>query len=432
MKARNVAYREDRTTSITSPATDAARSGKAKDAPETAPDGELASPTQASGTAARTSDKDTVDAKAAPDISRAAPPAQAEKPKKKGKAKRVLLVLLLAGLGFGGYEGYNWWTEGRFIASTDDSYVSADITTVQSKISGYVASIEVEDNAVVREGDVLLRLDDGDYRLAVRAAQDGIAAADAAVARIDKQIAAAKAGVTQAEAAVEAAQARLDMAKADFGRQSRLVKSRVTSQATLDSADADRKAAIANLASGKAAVEVARANVEVLEGQRGEAEAAVASARTQLARAQRDLDFTVIRAPVGGVVGNRAAQVGTLLQGGSRVAAIVPSEDVHITANFKETQLGGIHAGAKARIEVDAYPDAEIHGTVDSISPATGSVFSLLPSENATGNFTKVVQRVPVRITVPAEEAAKGRLRPGMSVIVDIDTRTGPSATGAE
>ncbi|AXS42583.1 HlyD family secretion protein [Breoghania sp. L-A4] len=311
------------------------------------------------------------------------------------------------------------------MASTDDAYVTADITTVQAKIPGYVASIEVRDNQHVRAGDVLLRLDDGDYKLAVRAARDGVAGAEATVSRIDQQIAAAKASVLQADAAVAAMEAKRDVAKADYSRASRLVAANVTSQATLDSADAERKSAASNLETARAAVAVARANVKVLESQRVEAENAVASAETALAKAERDLSFAIIRSPVDGIVSNRAAQLGTLLQAGSRVAALVPLEAVRIDANFKETQLEGIAPGAHVKIAVDAYPDADIEGVVESISPATGSVFSLLPSENATGNFTKVVQRVPVRITVPKSAAENGYLRAGMSVIVDIDTRTG-------
>lgn len=349
--------------------------------------------------------------------------------KRGGKARRVLLVILAAGLAFGAYEGYSWWTVGRFFETTDDAYVSADITTVLSKVSGHVAAVEVSDNQSVRAGDVLVRLDDGDYRLAVRSAQDGIASAKAAVARIDKQIEAARASVVQARASVAATEAKRDMAQTDFDRQQRLVDTKTVSQAILDSAEADLKEMTANVASSEAAVTLAEANVEVLVAQRAEAVQSVATAETALAKAQRDLDFTVIRAPVDGVVGNRAAEVGTLLQPGSRIAAMVPLADVYVNANFKETQLEGIEAGADVDIMVDAYPDTVIHGTVASISPATGAVFSLLPPENATGNFTKVVQRVPVRIAVPRAEAERGHLRAGLSVEASIDTRTGGQGT---
>lgn len=350
---------------------------------------------------------------------------RSQQPKRGGKARRVLLVLLAGGIAFGAYEGYSWWTHGRFFETTDDAYVSADITTVLSKVSGHVAAVEVRENQAVRAGDVLVRLDDGDYRLAVQSAQDGVASAKAAVVRIDRQIEAGHASVEQAKASVDAADARFVMAKTDYERQKRLVETKTTSQSTLDSADAELKESRANVASAKAAVTLAEANIGVLEAQRAEAIQAVRTAETTLAKAQRDLKFTVIRAPVDGVVGNRAAEVGNYLQAGSRIASMVPLSKVYVDANFKETQLEGIEPGAKVDIEVDAYPGEPIHGTVESISPATGAVFSLLPPENATGNFTKVVQRVPVRIAVSRSEAERGHLRAGMSVEASIDTRTG-------
>ena len=377
--------------------------------------------------------------------SKSATPADADTPptqkgkggksaKRGGKARLVLLSLLVCGLGFGAYEGYSWWTHGRFFETTDDAYVSADITTVLAKVSGHVAAVEVKDNQTVKAGDVLVRLDDGDYRLAVRSAQDSIVSAKASVTRIDRQIQAGRASVDQARASVDAAVARFDMARTDYDRQKRLVETNTTSQSTLDSAEANLKETRANVASARASVAVAEANIEVLQAQRAEAASAVRSAETALDKAQRDLDFTVIRAPVDGVVGNRAAEVGTFLQAGSRIAAMVPLKKVYVNANFKETQLEGIAPGATVDIEVDAYPDAVIHGTVESISPATGAVFSLLPPENATGNFTKVVQRVPVRIAVSRGEAERGHLRAGMSVEASIDTRTGehtpPAAPG--
>jgi len=360
----------------------------------------------------------------APAISNAAADTSAA-PKNRSKAKRVLGLVLLAGLAFGGYEGLHWWTEGRFIASTDDAYVTSNITVVLSKVSGYVDTVEVSDNQRVKAGDVLLRIDDGDYKLAVRSAKDAIASAEATVKRIATQITAARASVLQAEALVDAAKAQVHEAAANYERQKKLADNKFASQATLDTADAALKAARADLENANAAVTLAKANIDVLNGQKKEAEQAVAAARTVLEKAERDLAFTIVRAPVDGIVGNRAAQIGSLLQPGSRIAAIVPVADTHIDANFKETQLAGIHPGAEVAIIVDAYPDQPIRGTVESIAPATGSVFSLLPAENATGNFTKVVQRVPVKIKVPEEEIVSGHLRAGMSVVVEVDTRTG-------
>jgi membrane fusion protein (multidrug efflux system) len=359
--------------------------------------------------------------------------ASPQKPKKSGgKAKRIFLVLALIGLAAGTYEGHAWWTHGRFMETTDDAYVDTDITVVLSKVSGYVASIKAVDNAPVKAGDVLLRIDDGDYRLAVEAARDSLASAKAAVARISEQVIASQASVREAEAGVLVAQATREDAELIFQRREKLTKNNVVSQATLDTARTDRKAADANVEKARAAVELAKANVAVLESQKNEAETSVKSAETALEKAERDLGFTVVRAPVDGIFGNRAAQVGSFLQAGSRLAAIVPLKSAHVEANFKETQLGGIAEGGDVTFTVDAYPDVVMRGKVESISPATGSVFSLLPPENATGNFTKVVQRVPVKILVDAHDAADHPLRAGMSVIVEVDTRTGGRLAGAD
>lgn len=356
---------------------------------------------------------------------------QPAKPKG-GKAKKVLALVLLAGVSLAGFEGYKWWTHGRFVEETDDAYVTADITTVLSKVSGYVSEIAVSDNEIVRQGDVLLTIDDGDYRLALQAAKDALNSAKVTVDRIGDQIRAGEASVLEAQAGVKSAEAALEESNLNFKRQQSLTKSSVASQATLDSARTSQMSARAKVDQAKAAVEIAKANIAVLEGQKKEAEQAVKSAQTALEKAQRDLDFTIVRAPVDGIVGNRAAQVGSFLQAGSRITAIVPLNQAHIAANFKETQLGDIRQGAKVKVSVDAYPDASLTGTVESISPATGAVFSLLPSENATGNFTKVVQRVPVKIVVAPEELAAHPLRAGMSVVVEVDTRTGGEGKPAE
>ncbi len=356
----------------------------------------------------------------------------ASSPKKSGKGKRILMTILLAGAAVGGYEGYSWWTHGRFFESTDDAYVSADITTVLTKVSGYVSRIHKGDNEIVKAGDILVEIEDGDYRLAVEAAQDSLDTAKAAVQRITQQISAGQASVHQAEAELRSTQAELESAKLTYERQQSLLKSSVASQASLDTARTAHMAAMAMVDKAKASVELAKANVGVLESQKKEAVRSVESAETSLEKAKRDLGFTVVRSPVDGVLGNRAAQVGSFMQAGSRVGAIVPLGKAHVNANFKETQLDHITQGATVSISVDAYPEAVLTGYVESISPATGSVFSLLPSENATGNFTKVVQRVPVKIVVDPHDAADHPLRAGMSVVVDVDTRTGGSGLPAD
>lgn len=373
------------------------------------------------------------EAPSAPQRTNEAKPAEAQPKKKRGIVSRVIFVALLgAAAWFGGNYGYAWWTDGRFLISTDDAYVAADITTLAAKASGYVTDVMVADNQTVKKGDVIARIDSGDYTLAVAQAQNALAGNVATIARIDKQIAAGEAQVAQAKAGVASAQATLESKDINFTRQSTLVSSKVSAQSQLDDARTDRDAARASVASAEAAVAVAEANIEVLKAQKAEAEATGKTLQTALDKANRDLSFTEIRAPVDGVVGNKAIEVGTYVTPGQQLASLVATGSAHIEANYKETQLAKLVPGETVRITVDAMDNEEtILGTVESLSPATGSVFSLLPANNATGNFTKVVQRLPVRISVPANVAASGKLRPGLSVVVAADPRTAPTRTAA-
>jgi membrane fusion protein (multidrug efflux system) len=326
-------------------------------------------------------------------------------------------------LGGGGYFVNEYLTNWQFLVSTDDAYVRADMSIIAAKVSGYVQSVSVSDNTHVAAGDVLARIDDGDYKLAVRAAQDKVTMQDATVARIAQQEEAQKANIAQAEAGVTGARADALRAALAFDRSAALAKSNYATQATLDQARADRDRTAAAVASAEAALISAKANLDVFRAQKKEAETTRASLVTALAQAQRDLDFTVIRAPFEGVVGNKAAQPGQFVTAGTRLLALVPLESAYVEANFKETQLAHMVPGQKADVSIDALPDHAIEGVVESFAPASGSQYSLLPPENATGNFTKIVQRVPVRIKVPAEVASQGLLRPGLSVVVSVHTR---------
>jgi membrane fusion protein (multidrug efflux system) len=342
----------------------------------------------------------------------------------RGIGQKLLAATVLAGaLGFGGYEGYHWWMDGRFVVSTDDAYVQADITTISAKVSGYVAEVPVASNQKVKAGDLIAKIDDGDYRLALRSARDKLATQQSAIARIGRQIEAARASVAQAAAQVEAAQAEAARAASDYARQVELSRSDYATRAKLDQAKAERDRTEAVVTGAQAALAAAGANVDVLAAQQVEAERVAKEQETAVAKAERDLSFTEIRAPVDGVIGNKSVEIGTFLQPGTRLAALVPLSTAHIDANFKETQLASLQPGQHVKISVDAYPDHDIEGTIESVSPASGSVFSLLPAENATGNFTKIVQRVPVRISVPDEVAQQGLLRPGLSVVVSVDAR---------
>jgi membrane fusion protein (multidrug efflux system) len=342
------------------------------------------------------------------------------------RARTVVLAgAVLAALAAAAYYGDYWWTVGRFQVSTDDAYVGAKSTTLAAKIPGYIAALEVDDNQRVRAGDVIARIDDGDYQLAVTTARDKVATQQATIGRIAKQVAAQAAAVDQAKAQVASAQAGATRAQLELTRQQALATREFASRQTLEQAQATRDQAVAAVDSAQASLQSAAANVDVLKFQQEEAARTLKELETALAKAERDLSFAVIRAPFDGVVGNRAVQTGDYVQPGQRLASLVPLDGVYIDANFKETQLARLRPGQPVSISVDAIPDRKFAGTVVSFAPASGSVFTLLPPDNATGNFTKIVQRIPVRVHVPADVASEEVLRPGMSVVVSIDTKVG-------
>jgi membrane fusion protein (multidrug efflux system) len=329
----------------------------------------------------------------------------------------------------GGAFGTEWWVNGRYVISTDDAYVRAHNTTLASKISGYVQNIPIEDNATIRAGDVIATIDDGDYKLAADAAREKVATQQATVDRIGRQVIAQNATIDQAKAQMVSAQAAAKRMQLELDRQQSLAAQKFASQQTLEQAQANRDQSSAAVDNAQAGIEAASANLDVLKAQQQEAARTLDELKTALAKAERDFSFTVIRAPVDGVFSNRAVQTGDYVQTGQRIASLVPLDDVYVDANFKETQLARLHPGQPVSISVDALPGHAIAGRVESLSPASGAVFSLLPPDNATGNFTKIVQRLPVRIDVPADVAAKQVLRPGMSVVVSVNTKPAKAAT---
>lgn len=356
------------------------------------------------------------------------PAPQQDAPQQK-KAKRrspILPVLAIAVLAGAGWYGYQWWTDGRFLVSTDDAYIEGDIAIISPKVSGYVNKVHVVDNQEVKAGDPLVTLDDGDYRIALEQAEAQVRTQELSLSRIDAQLAGAKAALQQAEAQKGALDAALRGAEINQKRANELQAKDVGTVASADNAQVALDQAAANAVAGAASIESAKANISLLAAQRNEAESTIRSLVLAKDKAQRDLSFTVLKAPYDGVIGNVAVQVGDLVSSGKRLAALVPMNDLYIDANFKETQIAKVEPGSKVRIHVDALGKQDIIGTVQSISPASGSVFSMLPPENATGNFTKVIQRVPVRIAFSAEDLAKHNLRAGLSVVVDVDTRTAP------
>lgn len=353
--------------------------------------------------------------------SQAAPAAKQDKanPLRRG----VLLAAGVAVLGSGLWFGVDWWRNGRFIVSTDDAYVGAEMATISAKLAANVAAVAAQQNQEVRAGDPLVTLDDGDQRIALESAQAKTATARATLARIDSQTEAARASLAQAQAQRISAEAAVTRTAADFERASSLAAKSYGSQATLDAATAARDQALASLTSARAGVVQAEANIKVLEAQRVEAARQIDELKVAEEKARRDLSFTKIAAPIDGLVANTNVQLGDLVSAGKRLMSIVPLDQVYVDANFKETQVGPLKIGDSATITVDALPGEVFEGKVSGIAGGTGSVFTLLPPDNATGNFTKIVQRVPVRIALAPASTAKHVLRPGMSVVVSIDPR---------
>jgi membrane fusion protein, multidrug efflux system len=341
---------------------------------------------------------------------------------KSGKRKLVLIGIgALLALAAASY-GVHYFLVGRFLISTDDAYVRANNTTLGARVAGHIAAILPGDNAVVRTGDVIFRIDDGDYRIAVDAARTRIATQQATIDRIGRQVAAQESAVEQAKAQLASADAGLKRAGLDFERQQQLSTKGFASRATFEVSEAGRDQGVAAVKSAQAAYDAARSNVEVTRAQQAEAQAQLAELQTSLAKAERDFDFTSVRAPVEGTFSNRMVSTGDFIVVGQRLGNLVPLDDVFIDANFKETQLKRIRPGQPVTIAVDAYGHRKFAGFVDSIAPAAGSVFTLLPPDNATGNFTKIVQRLPVRVRVPKDVARQNLLRAGMSVYVTVDT----------
>ena len=344
---------------------------------------------------------------------------------KSGKRKMVLMGLgALLALAAASY-GVHYFLVGRFFVGTDDAYVRANNTTLGARVSGHVAAILPGDNTIVHAGDVIFRIDDGDYRIAADAARTKIATQQATIDRIGRQVSAQESAVEQANAQLASAEAGLKRAGLDFDRQQALSTKGFASRATFEVSEAGRDQGLAAVKSAQAAYDTAVSNVEVTKAQQAEARAQLAELQTSLAKAERDLDFTTVRAPVDGTFSNRMISTGDYIVVGQRLGNVVPLDDVYIDANFKETQLKRIRPGQAVTISVDAYGHRKFAGIVDSISPAAGSVFTLLPPDNATGNFTKIVQRLPVRVQVPRDVARQNLLRAGMSVYATVDTRDG-------
>jgi membrane fusion protein, multidrug efflux system len=350
--------------------------------------------------------------------------------KAEAKARRRRLVrtlLIVAGavalLAAAGWYGHYWWTVGQFLVSTDDAYLQADNVIISPKVSGYIAEVPVQDNQPVRAGDVLARIDDRDYRTALAVAQANVDAEKANINNLMQQIAQQQLVITQAHATVIADEAVLTFAKQDYDRYATLSRTGAGTIQNAQRATSGIREKQATLDRDVIAVGVAQKQIDVLNSQISKAKATLALQEASLRQAQLNLSYTMITAPISGTVGARTLRVGQYVQAGTQLMAVVPLQAVYVTANYKETQLTDVQAGQSVTVEVDTFPGAMVHGVVDSVAPASGQEFALLPPDNATGNFTKIVQRVPVKIAIDPKDPLIGRLRPGMSVEPTIDTR---------
>jgi membrane fusion protein, multidrug efflux system len=323
----------------------------------------------------------------------------------------VALVLALAG-------GY-WFFVLRFVQTTDDAYVGGNVTVMAPRVSGFVDEILVQDNQRVRAGQVLIRLDSRDYDAKLTEANAEVDSARAAVAELEARRTLQEAVINQHQADVRASNAEVTRSAQDQTRYRALVKDDAVSNQLVERADADYAKAQASLASNDAAVQAAQRQLEVLGAQITDAQARVATALASQRLAALNVEYTTIRSPVDGYIGNRSARVGTLASVGAPLLTVVPASDLWVDANFKEDQLKKMHAGDRADVELDAASGV-LHGHVESLAPATGATFSVLPPENATGNFTKIVQRVPVRIRLDVPKEMEGALRPGLSATVKV------------
>jgi membrane fusion protein (multidrug efflux system) len=330
------------------------------------------------------------------------------------------LLLLAAVADYGNY----YWKTGRFLVSTDDAYVDAHSSMIAPKVSGYISAVPVDDNQPVKAGQVIARIDPRDYQTALDQARANVLAAQDSIDTLTQQVGEQKLVVEQARQLVASDQAALVYSQQDYQRYTDLERTGYGTVQRAQQAQSDIVQKQAKLDSDKAGIASAEKQVAVLRAQLDQAHATLAQQQAIEHQAELNLSYTTITAPFDGTVGVRNIQVGQYVQPGTQLMAVVPLHEVYITANYMETQLTHVHGGQPVTINVDTFDGTVVHGHVDSMAPASGQQFALLPPDNATGNFTKIVQRIPVKIALDPNDPLFGRLRPGMSVEPTIDTKS--------
>jgi membrane fusion protein (multidrug efflux system) len=334
----------------------------------------------------------------------------------------TLCTALLLIAAAGSYARY-YWTVGRFQESTDDAYVQADSTIIAPKVPGYLSAVLVNDNQAVKTGQLLARIDDRDYVASLDQAKADVATAQADIESVTAALAQQQAVIAETHDTASVDQANLSYAEQESTRYGGLANQGSGSVEMAQQSASRLDAARATLTRDTAAVAAAEKQVGMLQAQLAKANAALQHSKAVQEQAQLNLGYTDIVAPIDGVVGDRSLRVGEYVQAGTQLLAVVPLVAAYVVANFEETQLANIHAGEPVRVVVDTYSGTAVRGYVNSVAPASGQEFSLLPPDNATGNFTKIVQRIPVKITIDPNDPLRGDLRPGMSVTATVDTR---------
>ncbi len=338
------------------------------------------------------------------------------------KRAALALAAALCVAGVADFAQY-YLTTGRYLETTDDAYVKADSTIIAPKVSGYISEVLVADNEPVKAGQLLARIDDRDFETALNQAKADVASFEAAIRNLDAQIELQEPLIQQQAAEVDATEANLKFAREERARYDELMKLGSGTVQRAQQTDAALRSQTAQLLQGKAGLAAANKKIEVLDTQRAQAVAQLDRARAVERQAALNQSYTQIKAPVEGTVGARSLRVGQYVQAGTQLMAVVPLDAVYVVANFKETQLTHVRNGQPVELRVDSFHATKLKGHVDSLSPASGLEFALLPPDNATGNFTKIVQRVPVKIVLD-DQNLKGLLRPGMSAVPTVNTKS--------